>query len=168
MNICLDCGHHFDAGEKVTYKERHGFRDGRCERLTGCPICWGAFEQAASCSKCGGNFLMDKLFPGGLCRECLEEKATVENVMLYVHNCSIEEDFYISHWTGSRMSSVTPRLLSIVKDAWAGYMREHPKDAEKVCKGFVMDDEFGLFHFGEWLEDIRAVRVTTKEPGYEK
>lgn len=40
---CLDCGEVFEA--PAEWVESHGFRDGPYERMAGCPVCGGAFEE---------------------------------------------------------------------------------------------------------------------------
>ena len=44
---CEDCGHIFEEGEQSHWTEPHG------ERLSGCPICNGAYEEVHYCSICG-------------------------------------------------------------------------------------------------------------------
>lgn len=160
MLICLECGHHFEPGEEAEYMERHGLTDGEYERFKGCPVCGCAYAEAKKCKQCGGDFLEDDLFPGDICRNCLDTQITIENTMLYVLNCSMENDFYLSHWLGSSVQKAAPRLIQIVKAAWQDYRRKNPEDAASVAKSFVCDDDFGLWHYAEWLAGIRTVRVT--------
>lgn len=47
MYKCEECGHVFEEGEQSTWIEPHG------ERLSGCPICNGAYEEVHFCSICG-------------------------------------------------------------------------------------------------------------------
>ena len=48
MYKCKSCGHLFEEGEQASWVEPHG------ERLSGCPLCYGAYEIAIPCKLCGG------------------------------------------------------------------------------------------------------------------
>lgn len=69
MYKCLECGHIFDDGEQTSWIETHGFSDGMYELFTGCPICFGAYEDTVMCDECGGHFLPSEL-EDGLCPDC--------------------------------------------------------------------------------------------------
>lgn len=52
---CLDCGNIFEEGEQGHWEETHG------ERMSGCPVCRGPYEEAVRCDICGGEYLEDEL-----------------------------------------------------------------------------------------------------------
>lgn len=64
MYKCKECGHIFEEGEEKKWTEPHG------EKLKGCPICFGAFEEAEQCKICGGYSLE---MEDGFCQECLAD-----------------------------------------------------------------------------------------------
>lgn len=45
MLKCLECGHEFEWGEEASWRENHG--NGIYEPWTGCPVCYGAFEEVS-------------------------------------------------------------------------------------------------------------------------
>jgi predicted nucleic acid-binding Zn-ribbon protein len=47
MYKCADCGHIFEEGEQaIWYEDRGEFWGVPCrERMTGCPVCHGAYEE---------------------------------------------------------------------------------------------------------------------------
>ena len=53
MLKCLDCGNLFENGEEKTWIESHG------EKLSGCPVCCGAYEEAKACEICGSYYGME-------------------------------------------------------------------------------------------------------------
>ena len=55
MFKCVECGCIFEEGEKaVWYEDRGEFWGVPCsERLTGCPKCYGVYEEASMCECCG-------------------------------------------------------------------------------------------------------------------
>lgn len=155
MYICLDCGHHFNPGEEVTLKDYHGDRTRKPETFTGCPVCRGAFEPSKSCSSCGSDVLEDELYPGDLCRECLEAKVTLSETVKYVADYGLEVDFYLSHWTESKLgrdSSPSQKLIEIAQGAWMAFAERSPEEALSVCKKFILDDGLGMYDYAEWLE----------------
>ena len=55
MYKCLNCGHIFDEGEQHDWKESRGeFWGSPCsEKMSGCPICKGDYEEVKPCKICG-------------------------------------------------------------------------------------------------------------------
>ena len=70
---CLACGHIFEEGEQARWEETHGLDCQPYEKMSGCPICKGDFEETKQCKICGGEFLEDELLGGCVCEECVEE-----------------------------------------------------------------------------------------------
>ncbi len=157
MFICLDCGHHFESGEAATLKDYHGDRTLKPENFTACPACHGAYEEAKSCTECCNSYLEDELYPGDLCRACLEAKVTLSDTVKYVADYKLEVDFYLSHWTESKLgrdSSLSQELVKIVQDAWTAFAERAPEEALSVCKKFVLDDGLGMHDYAEWLKEV--------------
>ena len=70
---CLECGHIFEDGEQARWEETHGLDSPPYEKLCGCPICKGSFEETKQCKICGGEFLENELNGGCVCDDCIEE-----------------------------------------------------------------------------------------------
>lgn len=71
---CLDCGHLFEEGEQATWEESRGEFWGIPvkEKMSGCPLCHGSYEQTVPCEHCGSMHLEDELVDGW-CEDCIEE-----------------------------------------------------------------------------------------------
>ena len=151
MYKCLECGHIFDQGEEAHWIEKHGFTDGPFEHFTGCPVCKSAYEETTRCRGCGSEYLEDELFDGGLCRECLMKKVTVENTQAYLLHAGIEKEFYLEVFLDSVFSKVSPRLLKIAKEEFDRSVQENPIEGISLCKSYVACDDAGLNDFAEFL-----------------
>ena len=70
MYKCVECGNLFEEGEQVTWEEDRGeFWGSPCiERMSGCPICGGDYEEAKPCKICGGYEGIDECEE--YCNEC--------------------------------------------------------------------------------------------------
>lgn len=81
MYKCLDCGHIFEQGEQVNWKEDRGeFWGSSCgEKISGCPICKGDYEETKRCEICGSEHLADDLI-SGVCEDCFEKHSQDVNV----------------------------------------------------------------------------------------
>ena len=66
MFKCLKCGNLFKEGEQEKWIEPHG------EELSGCPMCFGAYEETTKCEICGEEHLKRDLIEG-VCQECFNE-----------------------------------------------------------------------------------------------
>jgi hypothetical protein len=77
MYICTSCGYITDILK--TYTEWHPYGDGHASETIAdfyCPICRQELEQAEKCSICGEiKSLEDDVMYGGICDECLKDKA---------------------------------------------------------------------------------------------
>ena len=74
MFKCLDCGNLFEEGEEaVFYEDRGEYWGVPCtERMTGCPLCKGDYDELFMCKDCGDWHYEDEL-TDGLCENCREE-----------------------------------------------------------------------------------------------
>ena len=79
MFKCIDCGNLFEEGEQaVWYEDRGEYWGVPCsERMTGCPVCKGDYEEAKECKECGEWHFSDEL-TDGLCENCREETEDAE------------------------------------------------------------------------------------------
>lgn len=73
---CVECNHIFDEGEQaVWYESRGEFWGSPCsERMTGCPVCKGDYDEVVQCKECGEWVWNDEVDYDGLCEGCQEEK----------------------------------------------------------------------------------------------
>ena len=73
MYYCLECGHLFEDGEQSTWQEDRGEYWGTSsfEKMSGCPICKGAYEEAKKCKICGGYHSPNDDYEDCYCKECI-------------------------------------------------------------------------------------------------
>lgn len=150
---CLECGHIFEEGEQSFWKEPHG------ERLSGCPICDGSYEECVSCNHCGADHLKEELYDGW-CVECLEDYVTVDLFLDF-----IEEREYIPFFMFSCVYNCDcPANCSdkLIEDLRELFLRYRANDILldgnyliKLCKKFVMEDDgnSGRLEYAEWLNE---------------
>ena len=62
---CLECGNIFDEGEQMVL-------DIPLAKKSGCPMCFGDYEETKPCKICGSKHLEDEL-NNGVCDECIEK-----------------------------------------------------------------------------------------------
>lgn len=74
MLKCVECGHVFSEYELNTWEESRGEHFGiPCyEKISGCPICGGDYEDTVECDICGENHLANEL-TAGVCEDCIEK-----------------------------------------------------------------------------------------------
>ena len=74
MLKCVECGHVFSEYELNTWEESRGEHFGiPCyEKMSGCPICEGDYEDTVECDICGENHLASEL-TGGVCEDCIKK-----------------------------------------------------------------------------------------------
>lgn len=148
MYKCLECGHIFEHGEEARWTEMHG------EHMTGCPVCKCAYEETIPCRVCGSAHLDDELY-SGICRECLIEQATPQNVLEYVSEEHIEIDFY-SYFYRSEMTVISPELRRLMRGGVLQLvaldkMRKKTDTADK-CEAYIVQEESELFDFSKWIK----------------
>lgn len=75
MYKCVECANLFEEGEQAVWHEDRGEYWGvPCqERVTGCPVCKGDYDEVFMCENCGEWHFSDEL-TDGLCEACTEVK----------------------------------------------------------------------------------------------
>lgn len=154
MFKCFECGHLFERGEEKRYTEMHG------ESYLACPICGGAYEETNQCSCCGGHFFEDELY-NGMCEECIGENMTLENMVKYLDDSSLEEDFYLEEFYHSSIHFASDELIDLARNGFMqkvaieklNHYGDGPFESEHVSmmRKFIVDDHFGLYDYAEWL-----------------
>ena len=91
-------------------------------------------------------------FTGGICKECLIGKITVDATKAYVLWANLEKEFYFKIFMNSQVRRYSPRLLQTVKDAFDEYAKSHPIEALTICKPYIAFADEGLTDFAEFLE----------------
>lgn len=74
MYKCLDCGHIFEKGEESVWIESRGecFGFQSYEKMQGCPLCGGDFQETKPCKICGSEHLEDELNEN-ICDDCIDK-----------------------------------------------------------------------------------------------
>lgn len=82
--ICPTCGEKFNRPDRAKYKG---------EEWSCCPECGNLdYEPADHCACCGEDFCAHDLI-GGLCEECLNGEATMEDYWGFAHDAQMREAF---------------------------------------------------------------------------
>ena len=77
MFRCCECGNLFEDGEQAVWYEPHGLDSPPYEKLSGCPVCKGDYEEVHQCKECGDWHSDDELYEG-FCEKCLRESISYE------------------------------------------------------------------------------------------
>jgi DNA-directed RNA polymerase subunit RPC12/RpoP len=154
MFKCFDCGHLFDRGEERRVVEMHG------EEYLACPSCGGAYEETVQCKSCGGHFFEDDLY-NGLCEMCIGEKMTLKNMMQYLEDSCLEQDFYLEEYYKSSVNHASEELIKVARDGFMWKLNldklNHygvpgfESELVGMMRAFIVDDHFGLFDYAEWI-----------------
>ena len=153
---CCDCGHIFDDGEQRAVKECHSEVDGTCyEEFFVCPVCGGGYEETIHCGICGGEFTKDELYCG-VCEDCLSESITYDNVLQYLLDYHLLDEFMFETWFKSSVPSRISEELEATLQEW--FMRLRANDllcgtSELLdkCREFVEEDAFSKADFADWV-----------------
>lgn len=73
MYKCIECGHVFDEEDVAEWEEARGEYWGTpcSEKMSGCPVCHGAYEKVSRCEICGKPCIEDEL-NYGICDDCID------------------------------------------------------------------------------------------------
>lgn len=142
MLKCLECGHVFSEYDLNTWEESRGEHFGiPCyEKISGCPICEGDYEETVQCAVCGSEHLEDELF-GGVCSECIDEYRKDFNAC---YEISIGETKEI------KINALLASLFDVsdIEQILKEYIREKWKDVD--CSQFIDED---IQWFGEKISE---------------
>ena len=142
MLKCLECGHVFSEYDLNTWEESRGEHFGiPCyEKMSGCPICEGDYEETVQCAVCGSEHLEDELF-GGVCSECIDEYRKDFNAC---YEISIGETKEI------KINALLASLFDVsdIEQILKEYIREKWKDVD--CSQFIDED---IQWFGEKISE---------------
>ena len=130
---CLDCGHIFEYGEEAVWSEFRGecFGVESYEKMDGCPLCRGDYEETVKCSICGSEHLEDEL-NGGVCDECIDEYRK-DFQTCYEVSFGETEDIKINALLASLfdVSDIEQILKEYIRDRW--------QDVD--CSQFIDEDK---------------------------
>ena len=142
MLKCLECGHVFSEYDLNTWEESRGENFGiPCyEKMSGCPICEGDYEETVQCAVCGSEHLEDELF-GGVCSECIDEYRKDFNAC---YEISIGETKEI------KINALLASLFDVsdIEQILKEYIRDKLKDVD--CSQFIDED---IQWFGEKISE---------------
>ena len=142
MLKCLECGHVFSEYDLNTWEESRGEHFGiPCyEKMSGCPICEGDYEETVQCADCGSEHLEDELF-GGVCSECIDEYRKDFNAC---YEISIGETKEI------KINALLASLFDVsdIEQILKEYIRDKWKDVD--CSQFIDED---IQWFGEKISE---------------
>ena len=142
MLKCLECGHVFSEYDLNTWEESRGEHFGiPCyEKMIGCPICEGDYEETVQCAVCGSEHLEDELF-GGVCSECIDEYRKDFNAC---YEISIGETKEI------KINALLASLFDVsdIEQILKEYIRDKWKDVD--CSQFIDED---IQWFGEKISE---------------
>lgn len=142
MLKCLECGHVFSEYDLNTWEESRGEHFGiPCyEKMSGCPICEGDYEETVQCAVCGSEHLEDELF-GCVCSECIDEYRKDFNAC---YEISIGETKEI------KINALLASLFDVsdIEQILKEYIRDKWKDVD--CSQFIDED---IQWFGEKISE---------------
>lgn len=145
---CLECGHIFEEGEEAVWYDTHGLEVTPYEKMSGCPICKGAYKETVQCDVCGSEHLEDEL-NGGVCDECIDE---------YRKNFNACYDLSIEEKTEIKINSLLASLFDVsdIEQILKEYIRDKHPDVD--CSQFIDEDK-------SWFGERIAEEVKNNENG---
>lgn len=156
MLKCVECGHVFSEYELNTWEESRGEHFGiPCyEKMSGCPICEGDYEETVECDICGENHLSSEL-TSGICEDCI--KTYQHDVDMHFKIGANDTDsielncFLASVFTKEDIELILLNALKSRKE----YSK---KQVESDCERFI---EYNR----EWFAEMLAEEVKKNEVG---
>ena len=144
---CLECGHIFDEGEQAFWSE-----DGEywgtpfSQRMSGCPICKGAYRETVRCQICGSEHLENELTEG-VCEDCVDE---------YRKNFDGCYNLFIGEKTEVKINSVLAFLFddADIEQILKEYIRKKWQDVD--CSPFIDENK-------EWFVEKLLKEVKKNE-----
>ena len=169
MYRCVDCGNLFEEGEQAVWEERHGLDSPPYEKLSGCPVCKGDYEEVYQCKECGDWHSYDELYDG-LCEKCLRETINYDTFFEY---CEANKDeqyldiFVMAELLGGMdcPDNISPELHMLMIETYKRGAANAKLLGEKFgflanCIRFIMDDDgsIGRENYAYWLNNRKVVK----------
>lgn len=136
-----------DVMYKCAYCGRFFYEEDLEEEHYECPACGCNLEEADVCEGCGNVVLLDRLYAGHYCENCLREEIDRFTASKYMADRGFLAQFFLQNifdcdLTGTPSKKLNDFFLSVFTEA-------HVADAVQ----FIMDDdgESGREDFAEWL-----------------
>ena len=168
------CGNLFEEGEQAVWEERHGLDSPPYEKLSGCPVCKGDYEEVHQCKECGEWRYDDELYYGWG-ESCLRNTINYDTFFEY---CEANKDeqyldiFVMSELLGGMdcQKNVSYEFHQLMIDTYkerieainAAMTYEYRKciDIMPACIRFIMDDDgySGRENYAEWLNNRKVVK----------
>lgn len=129
MFKCTDCGFVFAEEDIITWQENYG------EFFSGCPQCFGAYEETVECDLCKSDCLENEM-NFDICQKCFDEYASDVN---FCYKVASEENFYTEMllnnflWSFFTAEEIEQILLKELQEKFKN-------DAKLFKKGFAFDD----------------------------
>lgn len=144
---CLECGHIFEEGEQAFWNE-YGEYWGTpfSQRMSGCPICKGTYEETVGCEICGSQHL-EKELTDGVCDECIGE---------YRNDFTACYDLFVGEKMGININPVLASLLddADIEQILKEHIRERMSDID--CSPFIDENK-------EWFAEKLLKEVNRSE-----
>lgn len=141
---CLSCGNIFEEGEQAFWSEGGEYWGTQfSQKMSGCPICKGEYEETVQCAVCGSEHLEDEL-SGGVCDECIDE---------YRKDFDRCYELSIGEKTEIKINSLLASLFDVsdIEQILKEYIRDRWQDVD--CSPFIDED---ISWFGERIaEEVR-------------
>ena len=180
MYRCCECGNLFEEGEQAVWEERHGLDSPPYEKLSGCPVCKGDYEEVYQCKECGAWHYEDELYYG-LCEKCLRETINYDTffeyceankdeqyldtfVMCDILNCEYVPKFSSDEFHDLMVETYKKRVEEAALNDWVqGCIPESKRRYDNfldACIRFIMDDDgsIGRENYADWLNSKKEVK----------
>lgn len=149
MKICNECGKTFEDDAVAVWNERHGFSEPPYESWTGCPFCYGGYDEAVQCEQCG-KYHYEKDIYNGWCLDCLRDEIDCETTLDFLLGNEYFYQFMFESVFGIAAPAETSEKLTslLITEFIASYAT-----IEAVVAKFILDDDGnnGREVFAEWL-----------------
>ena len=168
MYRCENCGNLFEEGEQAVWEETHGLDSPPYEKLSGCPVCRGDYEEVYQCKECGDWHSEDELYDGW-CEKCLRETINYDTFFEY---CEANRDeqyldiFMMSDFLCMDCpDNVSPEFHLLMVETYKRKVADAKLlrgkfDFLSHCVRFIMDDdgESGRENYADWLNNRKEVK----------
>lgn len=149
MKICNECGSTFEDDAVAVWNERHGFSEPPYENWTGCPFCYGGYEEAKQCERCGDYHREESIY-NNWCLDCLQNQITCSTALDFM----LDKDYFYQFMFESVFGIESPEKRSekLTSLLITEFITSYSTIKAKVFK-FILDDEGndGREVFAEWL-----------------